>query len=197
MITEMDDLKASWKILNKQLEQTEIVNRRIIKEMILNRTKSAHSKILKWEWKSCMIGGAALIFLLLLPQRTNTAPHMIALLIVSFALLWTLVKLAFFMNRIDPSKNTLIEMRQWLLKYQKIQRIEYFLFVPIGVITLAVFFLIQQHYNRINMLVADGAIILFGILFVVLWNKYIYKPTINQMDESLKDLNEFEEINEK
>lgn len=37
---ELEELKAGWSILNEQLAKSEMLNKRIIKEMITNRTQS-------------------------------------------------------------------------------------------------------------------------------------------------------------
>jgi hypothetical protein len=57
---ETDELKASWGILNERLEQSEILNKRIIKEMITSRTRSAHENLLRGEVVTNM-----LVFLLI------------------------------------------------------------------------------------------------------------------------------------
>ena len=44
---ELEELKAGWNVLNERLAQNEILNKRIIKEMIVTRTNSALSR-LKW-----------------------------------------------------------------------------------------------------------------------------------------------------
>lgn len=38
---ELEELKAGWNVLNDRLAQNEILNKRIIKEMIINRTQPA------------------------------------------------------------------------------------------------------------------------------------------------------------
>ena len=43
---ELDELKTSWNALDKRLEETEIVNMRIVKEMITQKTKSAYDRIM-------------------------------------------------------------------------------------------------------------------------------------------------------
>ena len=42
---ELETLKASWNALDKRLAETEIVNLRIVKEMIQQKTKSAYDGI--------------------------------------------------------------------------------------------------------------------------------------------------------
>ena len=42
---ELEDIKKGWKQLNEQLENTEIVNQKMIKEMIVERTTTARGKL--------------------------------------------------------------------------------------------------------------------------------------------------------
>ena len=42
---ELEALKANWKAIDKRLEETEIVNLRLVKEMIQQKTRSAYDKI--------------------------------------------------------------------------------------------------------------------------------------------------------
>ena len=37
----LDEMKNSWNVLNERLEQNEILNKRIIEEMVASKTKSA------------------------------------------------------------------------------------------------------------------------------------------------------------
>ena len=56
---ELEELKAGWNVLNERLAQNEILNKRIIKDMIVTRTNSALSR-LKWmNW-----GGLILVFVM-------------------------------------------------------------------------------------------------------------------------------------
>ena len=43
---ELDDLKTSWNALDKRLAETEIVNLRIVKEMISQKTKTAYERLM-------------------------------------------------------------------------------------------------------------------------------------------------------
>ena len=42
---ELDDLKTKWNALDKRLAETEIVNMRMVKEMVSHKTKSAYDRI--------------------------------------------------------------------------------------------------------------------------------------------------------
>ena len=42
---ELDELKNSWNVLNKRLDDSEVVNLRIVKEMISQKTRSAFDRL--------------------------------------------------------------------------------------------------------------------------------------------------------
>ena len=44
---ELEELKNSWNALDKRLAESEVVNLRIVKEMIAQKTKSAYDNIYK------------------------------------------------------------------------------------------------------------------------------------------------------
>ena len=46
---ELEELKAGWSILNEQLAKSEMLNKRIIKEMITNRTQSAYERLFRFD----------------------------------------------------------------------------------------------------------------------------------------------------
>ena len=46
---ELEELKAGWNVLNERLAQNEILNKRIIKEMIINRTQSAYERLFRFD----------------------------------------------------------------------------------------------------------------------------------------------------
>ena len=41
---ELEELKAGWNVLNERLAQNEILNKRIIKDMIVTRTNSVRQQ---------------------------------------------------------------------------------------------------------------------------------------------------------
>ncbi len=47
---ELDELKAGWNVFSDRLRQQEILNKRIIREMIRNRTHSAYASQIRYEW---------------------------------------------------------------------------------------------------------------------------------------------------
>lgn len=46
---ELDELKSTWNALNERLRKNELLNDRIIKEMITRKASSAWNRLIKWE----------------------------------------------------------------------------------------------------------------------------------------------------
>ncbi len=72
---ELEDLKSSWSELNKQLEKNELLNKRIIQEMITKRTQTAYNKLLRFDIAGLVLTIAAILFILLMelyyPRKTE------------------------------------------------------------------------------------------------------------------------------
>ena len=51
----LDEMKNSWNVLNERLEQNEILNKRIIEEMVASKTKSAYDSIYNQELRGLYI----------------------------------------------------------------------------------------------------------------------------------------------
>ena len=69
----LDEMKNSWNVLNERLEQNEILNKRIIEEMVASKTKSAYDCIFPVSLISCI----HFIFLHLYPQGAKEHPSLV------------------------------------------------------------------------------------------------------------------------
>ena len=63
----LDEMKNSWNVLNERLEQNEILNKRIIEEMVASKTKSAYDSIYNQELRGLYI--LLLVALIVLPAN--------------------------------------------------------------------------------------------------------------------------------
>ena len=63
----LDEMKNSWNVLNERLEQNEILNKRIIEEMVASKTKSAYDCIYNQELRGLYI--LLLVALIVLPAN--------------------------------------------------------------------------------------------------------------------------------
>lgn len=65
---DMEEMKKGWMVLNERLSQNEILNRRIIKEMLTTRTQTAYEQIYNWEWRNFL--SSCLLLQSLLPLKS-------------------------------------------------------------------------------------------------------------------------------
>ena len=54
---ELDELKNSWNALNERLAESKVVNQRMVKEIIAQKTKSAFERIYRIELYNLFYGG--------------------------------------------------------------------------------------------------------------------------------------------
>ena len=87
---ELDELKANWNLLNDRLAASEVVNLRLVKEMITQKTKSAYDHIVGQNIYSFVIN--MLIICVVFPYvymntPIRTASFAVCLAIVAFYIL--------------------------------------------------------------------------------------------------------------
>lgn len=189
---ELEELKANWNILNERLQKNEILNKRIIKDMITNRILTARQRLL---WKIIIGYGIYFICLLLsafAPVLFRT-PLLLAYLVGGFALVIAVSGLpaTIYFCRIDIKKPLMDSFRR-LLFYQKYMRIAY----PIIIISaLALLICIQFYYFELG---ANKGTFIFAFAFLItLIGSFIeYRWDFSKLDAMKKGLEELKEFEE-
>lgn len=196
---ELEDLKVSWQMLDEQLKKNEIVNRKMIKEMIGKRMTTARDRMMESQI-------VALVFMLIMLVVLVLAGFVFEGIYKSFSP-WLLLFLAVvllagigytlftlrFISRLNPVNRSLLELREWVLLQKRMLKAELwiapFLFVGIW---LACFFF-HHHYRSIQAILVDLAGIVVVSIASYLGYQYIDKRSIDEIEDGLKELEEFEE----
>jgi len=191
---ELEDLKAGWNVLNERLEQNEILNKRIIKEMITKRTVAARDRLVR-----CCAGG--IVFLLLvgiviLMTRGKTIVRPEAEVIV-----WSAIILAFvysvlsyiFLSRFDLERCSLIELKKWTIKLKRMLRLELIFTIVFVCIAFVSIFFIHHHYRSVQQMLVDVMLILLIIVGGYMGYKNVDKKSVDEIEKGLEELKEFEE----
>lgn len=191
---ELEDLKAGWNVLNERLEQNEILNKRIIKEMITKRTVAARDRLVR-----CCAGG--IVFLLLvgiviLMTRGKTIVRPEAEVIV-----WSAIILAFvysvlsyiFLSRFDLERCSLIELKKWTIKLKWMLRLELIFTIVFVCIAFVSIFFIHHHYRSVQQMLVDVMLILLIIVGGYMGYKNVDKKSVDEIEKGLEELKEFEE----
>ena len=191
---ELEDLKAGWNVLNERLEQNEILNKRIIKEMITKRTVAARDRLVR-----CCAGGIVfllLVSIVILMTRGKTIVRPEAEVIV-----WSAIILAFvysvlsyiFLSRFDLERCSLIELKKWTIKLKRMLRLELIFTIVFVCIAFVSIFFIHHHYRSVQQMLVDVMLILLIIVGGYMGYKNVDKKSVDEIEKGLEELKEFEE----
>lgn len=192
---ELEELKASWNILNEQLANSEMLNKRIIKEMITNRTQSAYDRLFRFDlFGLILVLGLCIVF----PILVTTGK--IVLKPLSFALLEGSVAIGLFMQlfffsvllRFDMEKKKICELTKLVLTYKLWMKRNTVIGSWIGMTALIAFLFIEKARLVGNWeMRLTGAFILASV--VMFFQTRFYLKNIRAVEKGLSELKEFEE----
>lgn len=189
----MEELKAGWQVLNERLEQQEILNKRIIKEMVANRTRSAYNRLLRWDmfqFTLCFLG----CLFVFIQQQHNTYIVPVSAVAIGLCLVigagLAMVKL-WYLSRFNMETKTLSVLMRLILKYKWWMKFSYTVGTSLAVCALIFFFIVQKLYR------VPAQVTLFGILFLgVIPIAYLeirfFKKNVAAVTKGLQELEEFE-----
>lgn len=191
---ELDDLKSGWGVLSERLMQNEILNKQIIREMVANRTNSAHSRLFRLEMFNVILIAAMCVVIPLIWMNTNmTDGTFILLETVMFLTFIVQVYIFSFLLRFNMETKNLYELTRLTMQYKIWVKRNYTYGVAVGILTI-IGCLILQKGN-----IAHDAwryIVIVGILVIAGFVGYIqirfYNKNIAAMEKGLKELEEFE-----
>ena len=192
---ELEELKASWNVLNEQLEKSEMLNKRIIKEMITNRTQSAYERLFRYDiWGLILV----LVFCLMFPILTFTGQLVMRPL--SFVVLEGCLVIGFIMKffflsihiRFDMEKKKICELARLEFVYKLWMKRNHVIGTGIAIVGIIAFLFIEQ-----DRLVAGWELRMVVARFVAAVIAYFqicfYQKNIRVLEKGLEELKEFEE----
>ena len=158
----LDEMKNSWNVLNERLEQNEILNKRIIEEMVASKTKSAYDSIYNQELRGLYI--ILLCGLIVLPVNRFLGINM---KLSSFILLETVMFLALLFQLA-----ILYSLSKFKLNYMKVNELTR------TVLKYRRFYSYNKKYGTILGL---GSVIVFMISESKITNPYAFVPVLTVM----------------
>ena len=158
----LDEMKNSWNVLNERLEQNEILNKRIIEEMVASKTKSAYDCIYNQELRGLYI--LLLVALIVLPANRFLGINMKQ---SSFILLEAVMFLALLFQSV-----ILYSLSKFKLNYMKVNEL------PRTVLKYRKFYSYNKKYGTILGL---GSVIIFMISESKITNPYAFLPVLAVM----------------
>lgn len=193
---ELEELKAGWNVLNERLQQNEILNRRIITEMIKNRTKTVVTRLLL-----CDVGSLLVMILVTLCLATMslrfpvTLPPVLSIVLIAFVVsvcIWYAVKIP-HMLRFNIETMSIVKMQEWLLRYKKYAKYEAVSTPAIAIAIFVVLSVTMHRYNNTLTLILDIAIVVIIPPLCYVLYKYTDKRYIQTIEQGIEELKEFKE----
>ena len=198
---ELEALKASWNKLDERLAATEIVNLRVVKEMIQQKTKSAYEGIIGQNLYTLVVN--FLIICVVFPYVfMNTPIRTVSFAIVEgvmviglIPLIWKLMLLSKF--DLDKKSN---ELSGLVLNYKKICHSEKLWSTILVVAALISFYISELGFNPCykfevsRMLVVVGlTLITFAVgLGIGIYQIRRHTQQLQEIERGLEELREFE-----
>ena len=200
---ELEALKASWNKLDERLAETEIVNLRIVKEMIQQKTKSAFDHIMGQNIYSFVVN--MLIICVVFPfvylntpiQTTSFAIVEGVMVIGLIPMLWKLSLLSKF----DLGGKSSSELSRLVLTYKKVCHQEKVWMIGAVCLAMIAFYILELGFNTeagyefsTRLLLPLGlSLLTFGLGFVFAkWQIRRHAQQLQEIERGLEELREFE-----
>lgn len=201
---EFEDLKQVWSDYDKKLNENLQTNKKLLREMNLDRAKSEMDTPRKYEFGSLIIG---VIFLLYVLFSTVSFAGDTKLLISGiltstwgFIMIWLTVYKLKSLTDLDFNKAGLLEIQKKMVavtkRYLLSKRFEIYSFPFFAVVAVPILakalrgYYIFSHPQRY--LVGVGLALLIGYPLVIWIYKHWYKNKIDKVDSFISELTKFE-----
>lgn len=193
---ELEELKVGWNVLNERLAQNEILNKRIIKDMITTRTLSAHERLFRFDlFGLILLFGICILFPFLnvaLETKGLKPLSMVLLEVVLIVGLVIQIIIFSFLSRFNMDKMKICELSRLVLKYKLwTKRSMTYGLILVVVAIIGVYF-IQRAY-LLPYVELQLCIILFFASLMTYFQLGFYKKNIRIIEKGLEELKEFEE----
>lgn len=190
----LDEMKNSWNVLNERLEQNEILNKRIIEEMVASKTKSAYDSIYNQEVRGLYI--ILLCGLIVLPVNWFLGINMklssfILLEAVMFlALLFQLVIL-YSLSKFKLNYMKVNELTRTVLKYRRFYSYNKKYGTILGLGSVIVFMISESKITNPYAFVPVLTVMIVGCVYSYTKMKQ-HEQKIKEVEQGLAELKEFE-----
>ena len=200
---ELDELKASWNAFDKRLAETEIVNMRMVKEMVTQKTKTAFDGVVGHNIYSFVV--TLLMMAVVFPYvYMNTPITTASFLIVEGAMLIGLGIVAWklcLLSKVDLGAKKANELSGIVLRYKKICHNETSWSIALVAFAMVAFYISELGFNNAAgyvlgtriWLVVGLTLLTFALAFAIgLWQRRRHAQQMAEIERGLEELKEFE-----
>lgn len=193
---ELDDLKQNWLLLNKRLEENEVLNKKIIREMIKKRTTSAYDKLLNMELISLMFIIICIPALLIAANTVRNPPPQIWFIGLEIAFvmaaIWETIKIG-WLKKFDLEKKDIYQLSNIIHTYRNWIFKEYMITVPLVMIVLIVRFIHVNGQSYPVFTITWVSVLVILPIYAFVCYRFFYKKYFNHIQKSLDELKDFKE----
>ena len=201
---ELDDLKTSWNALDKRLAETEIVNMRMVKEMVSQKTKTAFDSIMGHSIYNLVV--CTLIICVVFPYvYMNTPIRPLSFAIVEGMMVIGLIpqiwKLS-LLSKFDLGGKKCNELRSLVLQYKKVCHHEKIWIIAGVCLAMVAFYILELGFNKeagyelgTRLILPLGLSVLtlgLGLVFAK-WQLRRQAQQMREVERGLEELKDFEE----
>lgn len=193
---DLEEMKAGWSVLNERLAQNEILNQRIIREMISTRTRTAYEKVYSEECRQLWIVLA--ITLLLCPGRMFLADAVMkwsSFIVLEVTLLFALVMQGWAvhgLSKFNLETSKIADLIRLVLKYKSYRKNNKVYGTMVGLSAIALYTVFEDVYTNIYAVMSMGIMLAFGLVVSFISLKK-HDRLVNEIQQGLEELKEFEE----
>ena len=197
-------MKASWNKLDERLAETEIVNLRIVKEMIEQKTKTAYDHIMGQNVYSFVVN--MLIICVVFPYvYLNTPIKTTSFAIVEGVMVIGMIPMVWklsLLSKFDISGKRSSELSRLVLSYKKICHQEKVWMIGAVCLAMIAFYILELGFNSEAGYVLGTRLILpLGLslltlalgLFFAKWQLRRHAQQLQEIERGLEELKEYEE----
>ena len=199
---ELDELKASWNAFDKRLAETEIVNMRMVKEMVTQKTRTAYDGVVGHNIYSFVV--TLLIMAVVFPYvYMNTPITTASFVMVEGAMLIGLGIVAWklsLLSKIDLGAKKANELSGIVLRYKKICHNETSWSIALVAFAMVAFYISELGFNNAAgyvlgtriWLVVGLTLLTFALAFAIgLWQRRRHAQQMAEIERGLEELKEF------
>ena len=200
---ELDELKASWNAFDKRLAESDIVNLRMVKEMIAQKTRRAFDRIyglnVYYFVVSLLILGVVFPYVYMnTPISTTSFVIVETILVIG---LYPHIKKLNLLSKFNLEGKSCHELSSLVLQYKKVCHNETYWTIAIVSIAMVAFYIAELGFNQQAnyvlgtrvMLVIGLTLLTFALAYVIAqWQRRRHATQMLEIEQGLEELREFE-----
>ena len=197
-------MKTGWNALSKRLEDSEVVNLRLVKEVITQKTRTAYDNVYKqnlYNLVVCVVIIAGVFPWVYSQTPISTVSFVIVEAVMVIGLIPQVMKL-FLLSGFDLEGKKCTELSGLVLRYKQISHRETVWVTALVCLAMGAFYISELGFNKEAGYVFGTRLILplaltvltFGMgFFIAKWQRRRHAQQMLEIEQGLEELREFEE----